>query len=464
MIERICFYTINRKNMKNTINIKNAKEIGVFLIAAILVLISVFNIPLTFAQIPGRDVGLNGILSRTMESLQNYRIKNTSSVEGDRLVIFSQRPYTPEESYNFYTSDSNSGYLCQEDFWNLTDLINDLHWYGLSLIFDNGWTQGDPNGMQFEIIFYEDDGGYPGNIFTIISDLEPILKNTGLSYSSYTMYYWEIDLPEIVPLVNGWISIQSTYCPDGSWFLWSGSPEGNFNAIQSNYSIGDNLAFNITGGWFIPHPDIKIDSIIQPVSGQAGIIEPIINVTNVGNMDRIFPVNIQISSSTIEYNQTQNNIHLWPGDSQQIIFQNWTPEEWHNTIENKIIEYTIVATAIVDWDCNQSDNTLIQSFNLTYTNEVHRLFFFGFISNRTEDNSSISFYAKHLFCYDHNTSDYNRLYSDEKIIVSKKHRLGFVGKGFIIGKFNGVVFSSIWLNNIFFFVKYFSKNEYIKIS
>lgn len=418
---------------------KNRKN--VLLITAILVLTSVFNIAMTVAQKPGFVDKRDGIFSQTKESIKIYPAEITDSSMKRNPVIFSQRPYTPEENYNFYTSDSESGYFCQEDFWNLTDLINDVHWYGLSLIFDNGWTQGDPNGMQFKIIFYEDNGGYPGNVIATISDLEPCPINTGISYTGYIMYYWEIELPELVSLVNGWISIQSAYCPDDSWFLWAGSPEGNFNAMQSNYSIGDNLAFNLTGGWFIPHPDVKIDSIIQPVSGPAGIIAPIINISNIGNMDERFPVNVQITSTTLEYNQTQNTTLLWPGDSQQIIFPQWEPEAWNNTIENTTIEYTIVVIAIVEWDCNQSDNTLTKTFNLTYTNKPQRYFLFGSISNKTKDNTSISFNVKNLFCF-HNTSYYNRLFSGEKIIVLKKYQLGFVGKNFVIGRFHGVVFSS----------------------
>src|SRR4030042_5384944 len=122
---------------------KNRKN--VLLITAILVLTSVFNIPMTVAQKPGFADKRDGIFSQTKESIKIYPAEITDSSMKRNPIIFSQRPYTPEENYYFYTSDSESGYFCQEDFWNLTDLINDVHWYGLSLIFNNGWTQGDPN-------------------------------------------------------------------------------------------------------------------------------------------------------------------------------------------------------------------------------------------------------------------------------------------------------------------------------
>lgn len=424
--------------MKNRKNILN--QICGLLTSIILVLVSVFIVPMTMAKNPCHNRGVNGFISQNTESMHINTNESIQPLIGSKDELFSQRPYYPNESYSFYTSDSNGGYRCQEDFWDLHLAIGKIEWYGLTLIYDYGWNEGNPNGMTFEIKFYEDSGGFPGNIVAVESNITSTAEDTGLIYSGFPMYHWEVKLSTGVSLFDGWVSVQSTYCPDGSWFLWACSPEGNYNALQNDYNLGDNLAFSLEPYWFVPHHDIKIDSIIQPIGGPAGVIAPIINVTNIGNMYEIFQVTVQITSSTLEYYETQNNIFLWPGDSQQIIFPLWTPEAWHNTIENKIIEYAIIATAIVDWDCNQSDNTMAQSFNLTYTNEVHRLFFFGFISNRTEDNTSISFNARHLF-YFHNTSDYNRLYAGEKIILSKKHKVGFVGTNIIIGKFDGVVFS-----------------------
>lgn len=383
-------------------------------------------------------------MSATMPLRHDVKVKEiTDPSTGRRDELFTQRPYTPTESWNFYTSDSNVGYLCQEDFWGLTDTFCIISWYGLPLIYSNGWLQGDPTGMQFEIKFYEDSGGYPGDVVATFSDLEPFPINTGQVYSDWEMYYWELWLPTGISLVDGWVSIQSTYCPDGSWLLWAGSPEGNFNAMQNNYSLGDNLAFNLAG-ILVPYDDVKIDSILQPASGPAAVIAPIINVTNIGCFQETFPLTVQITSSALEYNQTQivSLEPFSPNQSMKVIFPDWTPAAWHNTIENTTIEYTISATAFLATDHNQSDNTKTQSFNLTYSCDLHRLFLLGLISKRTEDNTSISFHAKHLFYYDDNTSDYNRLSSGEKIIISKEHQTGYVGRRIIIGIFDGIVFSS----------------------
>lgn len=162
-------------------------------------------------------------------------------------VIFHQRYYEPSESWSFYTTASSAGYLCQEDFWDLTASIGDVHWWGLTLIYSGGWYPGNPNGMKFEIKFYE-PGTTPGPVVETFSDLEPVAVNTGLTYAGFPMYYWEVELPNSVDLPDGWLSIQSTYAPDNSWLLWAGSPEGNFNALQNGASLYDNLAFNLTAG------------------------------------------------------------------------------------------------------------------------------------------------------------------------------------------------------------------------
>ncbi|MDH7506886.1 MAG: hypothetical protein QHH15_03760 [Candidatus Thermoplasmatota archaeon] len=162
-------------------------------------------------------------------------------------VIFHQRPYQPSESWSFYTTASAAGYLCQEDFWDLTASIGGVHWWGLTLIYSAGWYPGNPNGMKFEIKFYE-PGTAPGAVVATYSNLEPVAVNTGLTYAGFPMYYWEVDLPDSVDLPDGWISIQSTYAPDNSWLLWAGSPEGNLNALQNGASLYDNLAFNLTAG------------------------------------------------------------------------------------------------------------------------------------------------------------------------------------------------------------------------
>jgi hypothetical protein len=246
-----------------------------------------------------------------------------SNAKGSRSdTIFSQRVYTPHETWNFYTSDVHAGCLCQDDFWNLTDPILDVHWDGLPLVYSGGgWYQGNPTGMTFEITFYTDSGGSPGSVVATFTGLEPYFETGEMYAGVYQAYIWSIDLPEEIILEEGWISIQSTYAPDNSWFLWGGSPEGNVNALQNGDGLGDSLAFSLTTiHWY--HPPI--------VYVKNGSTEPIqVQVDNVGTFVENCTLNVELIeyitdpyNGTSLYNDSMTGIVLDPlGDEQAVDFQ-----------------------------------------------------------------------------------------------------------------------------------------------
>jgi len=237
-------------------------------------------------------------------------------------IIFSQRVYTPDEDWYFYTSDAGAGYLCQDDFWNLTDPIWRMRWVGLPLIYaDGSWVQGDPSGMRFDIVFYEDSGGSPGSIVADFTDLEPEFEIGEMYGMAYQAYNWFIDLPGPVYLEKGWVSIQSTNAPDNSWLLWGGSPEGNANALQNGGGLGDSLAFTLlTIHWHEP----------RFVYVKKGSIEPIqVLVNNVGTFNETCLLNINFKeyitdpyNGTTLYDDNVTDIQLDPlGDEQAVDFQ-----------------------------------------------------------------------------------------------------------------------------------------------
>jgi hypothetical protein len=186
-------------------------------------------------------ITLLDILTRTSE-IQSYT-KNICTYQD---YLFCQQPMPGTEGWVTYTSSSDAGYLSQDDFWDLTEDIFGIQWWGLSLSYDP-WTCCDPTGMEFEVIFYQDSGGMPGSIVETISGLKPTAIDTGDTYNLYTVYTWQIYLLSAVSLTDGWVSIQSTYSPNGCWFLWVNSPDGNRNLVQNDVQIEDNLAFCLIG-------------------------------------------------------------------------------------------------------------------------------------------------------------------------------------------------------------------------
>jgi len=238
---------------------------------------------------------------------------NAKGTLGD--VIFSQRPYTPDESWSFYTSAAGASYLCQDDFSALVDPITDVEWPGIPLIYSGGWMQGNPTGMTFTIIFYQNTGGAPGAVVDTFANLAPTFEPGDLYGGAYQSYNWAVDLDHAVILADGWISIQSITAPDGSWFLWSGSPEGNFNALQNGGALGDSLAFSLTtGGGGGGHPPVT-------VYVKKGTTVPIqVTVNNVGTFDETVAANVEFyqyattpsmeHSSTMIHNLVSLSPHL----------------------------------------------------------------------------------------------------------------------------------------------------------
>jgi hypothetical protein len=209
-------------------------------------------------------------------------------------VIFTQTPTSPDADWNAYTSDFNMDYLCLDDFWELTEPICDIHWWGFSLRFIEGWWYPcDPTGIQFEIVFYNENG----NPVCTYAPVIPTPVSTGQYYNDYELFYWEYDLDPCCELSNGWVSIQSIYSPNDCAFLWMNSPDGNNNAQQNGGYLNDNLAFELTSATCNPSIDVEkevldsktgkwVDADTQSTALDAPICSNVqfrIRVTNTGN-------------------------------------------------------------------------------------------------------------------------------------------------------------------------------------
>ncbi|MFC1904768.1 hypothetical protein ACFLXT_03280 [Chloroflexota bacterium] len=196
-----------------------------------------------------------------------------SSLDADN-IIFEQPPTSPYHGATLtaYASDAGLGYLGLEDFWGLTSAIDDIHWYGFALILDDMEVyEGDPSGMQFDIIFYQDNEGSPGAKVAEFANISPDYE----AYNDYVFTAYRFDVASLeapVSLTEGWLSIQSTYSPSGSTFFWFDSPSGNLNAIMQydddTYPCDNNLSFALTSS-----PVITVGGEVYP-ENRVGIIAP----------------------------------------------------------------------------------------------------------------------------------------------------------------------------------------------
>ena len=165
-------------------------------------------------------------------------------------MIFNQQPLLPDEGQvQAYTSEKNIGldsYKVYENLWDVNGKIDKVTWWGVCLYYDGGWIEGDPEGMNFYIDFYDDSSEKANappqsNIasFNVLAE-DMQITHTGIYWNETAKYIehikFEYILPTSVELSNGegWISIQSHDDPQGDWFLWLKSLYGDIFAYQEN--------------------------------------------------------------------------------------------------------------------------------------------------------------------------------------------------------------------------------------
>jgi hypothetical protein len=190
-------------------------------------------------------------------------VKGVDGVRGGQECppdsLYAQRPHDPNDPWAAFTSavTTSFNYLVYENFSGVTGQICDVHWWGLSLLWDSGWYECDPTGMTFNITFYLDNGGMPGAAVCTYTNVTPGVTAVG-SWSGYQLYYWEVALDPCCSLDGGWVSIQSQMNANDCAFLWMSSPEGD----------GDSLQEYITGG--TPPASTYIDMAFCLTLGEGG--------------------------------------------------------------------------------------------------------------------------------------------------------------------------------------------------
>ena len=248
--------------MKETISKKMLKEAGVLLIVVMVVSSTVV------------------VASDTMDKLENK--SNYVNPSGNQNVdsgdsLFLQLPHDPDESWNMATSDAGAGYIMYENFWDVTEPIGDIHWWGLALKFTgSGWQDGNPNNLVFDIKFYADDPNDPNLppdelIATFTNIVPPVITGTGQYYAGFEMYYFDgVELDTLVDLDEGWVSINSKSGGEGGdWLMWASAKTGDGFSYQEN---GDNpryfdQAMDLTGMGSMPpetpqRPDGPTEGVI----------------------------------------------------------------------------------------------------------------------------------------------------------------------------------------------------------
>lgn len=250
--------------MKETIS-KKMKVAGVLLIAIVMVLSTVAVTAESDAMDKLENDGnyVNNIVSQNMDS-------------GDSL--FLQLPHDPDESWTMVTSDLGAGYVVYENFWDIDDIIGNIHWWGLTLKYTTGgWLAGDPNKLVFDINFYADDPDdhtLPDELVASFTNVVPqVITGTGQYYVGFEMYYFNgVDLNPFVDLSEGWVSINSKSSGIGDdWLMWASAKTGDGYSHQDGAIPPGNAfdqAMNLTVGSYPPDTPATPDG---PTEGVVGV-------------------------------------------------------------------------------------------------------------------------------------------------------------------------------------------------
>jgi len=210
--------------------------------------------------------------------------------------LFIQEPYGPDDSKaDCRASSTKYPHVVYEDFWDVTEPIGTVRWWGQSGTYSGMWNSCGPEGMTFRIVFYEDDNGVPGDMVSEYTDLTPSITPTGIIYEYegyegiFEMNYFEVQLLPFCDLSKGWISIISTGSDHGCAFLWANSPDGNKNSFQTRgglVQLNDDFAFSLTEQ--LPNADLYCDDTLTWNDVQTGeLVHGSISIRNNGEEDSL---------------------------------------------------------------------------------------------------------------------------------------------------------------------------------
>ncbi len=169
--------------------------------------------------------------------------------------LYSQPVDGPDDAWSFATSDVSPGYVVYDNFSGVESPICDIHWWGMNLAYDAGWTTCYKDPQVYDVTFYADDGGVPGAV-VCETTVTPLVEDTGYLYADvYPLYYFSAGIHPCCQLSAGWVSIEGAG-DSTCWLLWGSSPIGDGDSLQWDGTVLDSTlrdrSFCLTPEWVDP--------------------------------------------------------------------------------------------------------------------------------------------------------------------------------------------------------------------
>ena len=204
-------------------------------------------------------------------TLQEDKINTNIQGETSGTLLFRQSPVSSQEKWQSITSDlhiADHGYEVYENFWGVEEAINKIVWWGFTIYFVpyDQWYPGDPEGMNFNIRFFDDSidaiNAPPNELVSsfCISNKDITIHHTGIIYedmdeNELELIRFEYTFSSPIQITNdsGWISIQSYNDPEDDRFTWINSNNGDKFSYQQHGQEGieTDLSFCLYNDSFV---------------------------------------------------------------------------------------------------------------------------------------------------------------------------------------------------------------------
>ena len=197
----------------------------------------------------------------------------TCSDLGDPGFLLGQDPHGPGDDFDIMSSHQTTWgtWITAETLDQAADPdwfdISSITVWGLSIVSNDGVFACDPTGMNFDVIFYEENAGEPGAVICDLQSVVPVITNTGVQYTGLGLDLFRFDLPaacDLGTVGRKWFTLQSEPHPLDCGFVWLSSADGDGTSLQDG-----------GGGWQIKDNDrsMCINGVTIPVELMTFLVE-----------------------------------------------------------------------------------------------------------------------------------------------------------------------------------------------
>jgi hypothetical protein len=193
---------------------------------------------------------------------------------------------TPIDFTAAVTSNTNAGYVAAQMIEGFSDPISAIRFFGIQAFNDgSAWSpMNDVDPYEFEISFYEDNAGLPGNLITSETVSINHVNTDAIFASVFNVFHWDyIPASPIDGLTETfWIGIANTAAD--AWFLWIDQPAGLGTTAQSDAGVWGGTDYDAFGICIVPvlaepgAPEAPADLVITPA--EMGAVEANLTWTN----------------------------------------------------------------------------------------------------------------------------------------------------------------------------------------